>query len=347
MVGSAFVFGTVPERYYVDHEHRGATLHRSAAESIHREVTALDVTEGAHVLEIGTGTGYSGALLAALAGTSGRVTSIDISDHLVHWAERLHRQRGLTTITCHVADGITGYPPHAPYQRLVAWCTPPRLPRAWTDQLTPDGRIVACLPIAAQPSTTLITTITLTAGQPCVDTLTFGGYAQSTTTAVDDALTIPGRWVDHIHHQPHPAWISIGWRDHDNQQHTGARAALNLLLHPGHTETYPGAPLDWLSWTTYTVPAAGNHRTVAALPDGLRGIGHTTATSAAMILTNATIIADSPYSPSLAALRTWLDQWEHADRPAATWYAPTLTPSNDDASPGWDLTIHPRNSAIR
>jgi protein-L-isoaspartate(D-aspartate) O-methyltransferase len=340
-VDLAVVFRAVPEHYYIHNEHRGETLHRSTSESIHREVIALDVVQGARVLEIGTGTGYSGALLAALAGASGRVTSIDISEHLISWADRLHRQRGLTTITCHVVDGMAGYPPHAPYQRIVAWCTPPRLPRAWVDQLTPDGRIVTCLPIAAQPSTTLITTISLTTGQPRVDTMTFGGYAQSTASAVEDALTIPGRWVDHIHQQPEPAWISIGWRDRDDQQHTGARTALHLLLNPQHTETYNGSPLDWLSWTAYSVVAAGHNRSVAALHNGVRGVGHTTASSAAMILTNSTIIADSPHSPSLAALRSWLDQWEHAGRPAATWYTPTLTPNDDDAPSGWDLTIDP------
>ncbi|GAA0380545.1 hypothetical protein GCM10009541_23880 [Micromonospora gifhornensis] len=339
------MFGTVPERHYVHNEQRGETLHRSAAESIQREVIALDVPEGARVLEIGTGTGYSGALLAALTGTSGRVTSVDISDHLVGWANRLHRQRGLTTITCHVADGLAGYLPHAPYQRLVAWCTPPRLPRAWVDQVTADGRIVACLPVAAQPSTTVITSITLAAGTPRVDTLTFGGYAQSTTRAVPDALTVPGRWVDHVRRQPGTAWLSIGWRDRDDRQHTGARAALDLLLRPGHTETYAGSPLDWLSWTVFSVIVAGRNRSVVALPpDGVRGIGHTTASSAAVILTDSTIIADSPRSPSLAALRSWLDRWEHAGRPAATWYEPTLTPNDDEDLPGWDLTVAPRTT---
>ncbi|WP_433553400.1 protein-L-isoaspartate O-methyltransferase family protein [Micromonospora zamorensis] len=115
------VLDAVPEDYYVHNEHRGETLHRSAAQAIHREVIALNVGDGTRVLEIGTGTGYSGALLAAHAGPAGHVTSIDISDHLVGWANRLHHQRGVTTITCHVADGMAGYPQHAPYQRLVAW----------------------------------------------------------------------------------------------------------------------------------------------------------------------------------------------------------------------------------
>ncbi|MFF3867118.1 protein-L-isoaspartate O-methyltransferase [Micromonospora sp. NPDC001898] len=330
---------SVPEQFYVHNADRGETLHRSTAEAIHRDVTALNVCEGDHVLEIGTGTGYSGAFLAARAGATGRVTSIDISAHLVDWADRLHRQRGLTTITCHTADGMNGHPPHAPYQRIAAWCTPPRLPRAWVDQLAPDGRIVACLPIAAQPSTTLVTTITVTAGQPRVETVTFGGYAQSTAAAVEDALTLPGRWVDHHTDHPNPAWISIGWRDHDDPQHSGARSALHLLRNPGHTETYHRAPPDWPSWTAYSVMAGGAHRSTAALHDGRRGIGHTTATTAAVILTDGTILADTAASPSLTALRTWLDRWEQAGRPSAAWFGTSLVPGGGNDLPGWDLRI--------
>ncbi|SBT40569.1 protein-L-isoaspartate O-methyltransferase family protein [Micromonospora auratinigra] len=329
----------VPEHFYVHNEDRGDTLHRSAAESIHREVLALDVRDGDHVLEIGTGTGYSGALLAARAGGTGRVTSIDISDHLTAWADRLHRERRLTTITCRTADGMAGYQRHAPYDRIVAWCTPPKLPRAWVDQLTADGRIVACLPIAEQPSTTLIATITLPAGQPDVEAVTFGGYAQSTATPVDDALTLPGRWVDYHTRCPQPAWISIGWRDQDDPQHTGARHALKLLRNPGHIESYHRGPLDWLSWSAFTVIAGGAHRSIAALDDGRRGIGHTTASSAAVILTDGTILADSAHSPSLASLQTWLHQWEQAGRPEASWFHPYLVPDDEEDLPGWDLRV--------
>ncbi|MCI4066124.1 methyltransferase domain-containing protein [Micromonospora sp. R77] len=333
------LLASVPEQFYVHNEDRGETLHRSTAEAIHRDVIALDVRDGDNVLEIGTGTGYSGALLAARAGATGRVTSVDISDHLTAWADRLHRQRGITTITCRTADGMNGYPPHAPYQRIVAWCTPPRLPRAWVDQLAPGGRIVACLPIAAQPSTTLVATITLTAGHPHVETVTFGGYAQSTPTAVDDALTLPGRWVDHHTDHPRPAWISIGWRDHDDPHRTGARTALRLLRSPGHTETYHHTPLDWLSWTAYSVIAGGPHRSFVALDDGRRGIGHTTAATAAVILADGTILANSADSSSLTALRWWLHRWEQAGRPDATWFHTCLVRNGEEDLPGWDLRV--------
>ncbi|MET7951083.1 hypothetical protein [Micromonospora sp. NPDC005324] len=163
------------------------------------------------------------------------------------------------------------------------------------------------------------------------------GYAQSTAAAVDDAVTIPGRWVDHHIEHPHPAWISIGWREHD-PHHTGARAALDLLLDPRYTETYHGPPLDWQSWSAYSV-AGGPHRSLAALGDGTRGIGHTSATSAAVILGDGTILADTAGSPSLTALQGWLDQWEQAGRPDASWFDVSLVPYDGVDLPGWDLRI--------
>lgn len=342
MTSPADTFSQVPVDFYVCGAQRGETLHRSAPESIHREITALQVPPGARVLEIGTGTGYSGAVLAALVGPHGRVISVDVSDELVGWANLLHHQRGITTVRCHHADGLAGFSAEAPYDRVVAWCTPPRLPRSWVDQLAPDGRLVACLPIAELPSTTLIATITVHAGQPHVQAVTYGGYAQSTAGAVEDALTIPGRWVDWSIRQPTVSWIAVTWRLDDDWLRTGARTALDRLLNPRHTETYDGAPLDWPSFIAFTVFAAAMgdaHLSIAALRGETRGVGHTTATSAAVLQNTGVIIADSSRSPSLTALRTWLHRWEHTGRPAAELLTPTLIPNDADDCPGWDLRV--------
>ena len=78
----------------------------------------LDVSRGMRVLEIGTGTGYNAALLSERLG-SGDVTSIDIDDGLVTQARRRLDVAGYrpTLATC---DGQGGFPPGAPYDRILA-----------------------------------------------------------------------------------------------------------------------------------------------------------------------------------------------------------------------------------
>ena len=332
-------FNSVPPRFYTHHPHRGETVHRSEPESIRRELMSLEVPAGARVLEIGTGSGYSSALLAELVGPHGRVVSVDVDPHLVGWANLLHQQRGLTTVRCHHADGLAGYPPQAPYDRIAAWCAPSRLPKAWVDQLAPGGRIVACLPVAALPSATVIATVAVEDGGPRVQGITFGGYAQSTVGATADVLTVPPRWVDWCIPHPVPSWIAIAWRGDDDWLHAGARAALDQLLDPGHTETNEQAPLDWRSWNAYTAVLADSHLSVVALRGETRGVGHTTSASAAVIQTDGTILADSPGSPSLRVLRDWLQRWEAAGRPTADAYTVDLVPCDSDGLAGWDLRL--------
>jgi protein-L-isoaspartate(D-aspartate) O-methyltransferase len=330
-------FHAVPDRHFTHHDVYGETVHRSQPEMIRREIASLQVRPGDRVLEIGSGSGYSGAILARLCRPGGRVTSVDISDELISRATAIHAERGTAGIDCHVADGLAGYPTAAPYERLVAWCTPPRLPREWPEQVVDGGRIVACLPIAALPSMTLIATITVEDGQPCVEAVTLGGYAQSTTVAVDDAHTVPDRWVDWCDHQPDPSWIAIAWRTDDDAQHTGARRALDRLLHPGHTETYDLDELYWRSWNTYAAALGDRQLSAVALRNQIRGIGHTSASSAAVILTDGVVLADSAHSPSLRILRTWLAQWEQAGRPDADSFTTALVPYHGADLPGWDL----------
>ncbi|MGO4427229.1 methyltransferase domain-containing protein, partial [Streptomyces sp. MCAF7] len=95
----------VPARHYTHHDERGHTVHRTNPVYVQRDVSSLDVTEGMNVLEIGTGSGYSGALLARLTGASGQVTSLDIDPYLTRWANLIHHRRGLDNIRCLTVDG--------------------------------------------------------------------------------------------------------------------------------------------------------------------------------------------------------------------------------------------------
>ncbi|CAM5674967.1 Protein-L-isoaspartate O-methyltransferase [Streptomyces hirsutus] len=128
----------------------------------------------------------------------------------MRWAGLIHSERGVHNIRCHVADGTAGFPGRAPYDRMVAWCTPPLLPKAWVDQVADDGLIVAPLPIAAVPNMTVVAKIRVREGEPAVEAVFTGGYIEATTSPKDN-LDLPGRWVDWENRVPSPSWISLRW----------------------------------------------------------------------------------------------------------------------------------------
>ncbi|MFE2677615.1 protein-L-isoaspartate O-methyltransferase family protein [Streptomyces hygroscopicus] len=325
---------SVPERHYTHHDGRGATPHRSNPVVVHRELTTLDVHGGMNVVEFGTGSGYSGALLAELVGPTGAVASLDIDAYLVRWANLIHHERGLYHIRCHVADGTAGFAERAPYDRMVAWCTPPLLPKAWVDQVADGGLIVAPLPIAAVPNMTVVAKIRVSGGEPVVEAVFTGGYIEATGSPKDN-LDLPGRWVDWENRTPAPSWISIAWRERDDRLHTGARTVLARLLKDAHTEPYDGGELDWPSWRTFAAAQADPQLTMAGLTPDLWAIGHSTQATAAVLQQDGTILADRPDSPSRAVLRDWLTAWEAAGRPAPETYTPALARGAD----GWHLRL--------
>lgn len=113
----------------------------------------LAVQNHHRVLEIGTGTGYNTALLCHRLG-SPNVRSIEIDPELVDRARWTLTNLGYhpTLIT---ADGYTGLPESAPYDRILATCAISHVPPEWIRQLTDDGRIIA--PIAGNSAKPLLT----------------------------------------------------------------------------------------------------------------------------------------------------------------------------------------------
>jgi len=99
----------------------------------------LDLAPGDRVLEVGTGSGYQAAILAALGVD---VFTIEIFEELAASAgERLARL-GFTAVRGRHGDGHYGWIEESPFDAVIVTAAAGYIPRALTDQLRPGGRMV-------------------------------------------------------------------------------------------------------------------------------------------------------------------------------------------------------------
>jgi protein-L-isoaspartate O-methyltransferase len=105
-----------------------------------RMLEAFNVTKGAKVLEIGTGTGYNTALLCHRLGDT-NVVSMDVDPRLTAPARERLLSVGYQPLIV-TADGTAGHPDSGPYEGILATCGVDRIPPAWPRQVRPGGAIV-------------------------------------------------------------------------------------------------------------------------------------------------------------------------------------------------------------
>lgn len=100
----------------------------------------LEVRDHDRVLEIGTGTGFTAALLSHRLGAC-NVTSIEVDEAVAAQAAANLTTAGYTPHLI-VGDGSQGWPDRAPYDRVHVACAVERIPRAWIEQTRPGGSVV-------------------------------------------------------------------------------------------------------------------------------------------------------------------------------------------------------------
>ena len=135
---------------------RGQT--NSQPRTVATMLTLLDVHPGQRVLDVGSGSGWTTALLGHLVGSTGTVLGVELEPELAGWGARNLSRTAMPQTSIRLAEpGVLGAPAEAPWDRILVSAGVSVLPSALVDQLAPQGLMV--IPVGGW-----LTTVALDAG---------------------------------------------------------------------------------------------------------------------------------------------------------------------------------------
>lgn len=103
----------------------------------------LDVRPGQRVLDVGSGSGWTTALLAELVGPEGAVAGTEIVPELVVWGRENLARTGFTWARIEQAlPDVLGLPEAGPFDRVLVSAGATEVPQQLVDQLVVDGLMV-------------------------------------------------------------------------------------------------------------------------------------------------------------------------------------------------------------
>jgi len=134
------------EEKYRKYAHLDEPLPIPAGQTIsapHMVAMMLELAElkpGMNVLEIGTGSGWNAALISELVKTD--VYTVERIPELVEFARRNLERAGVKNVHVIQGDGTLGFPPKAPYDRIIVTAGAPDIPKPLVEQLKPGGKLI-------------------------------------------------------------------------------------------------------------------------------------------------------------------------------------------------------------
>lgn len=115
----------------------------SQPSTVHTMLELLDVQEGDRVLDVGSGSGWTTALLANLTGPTGNVVGVERVPALVELGTANVAAAGMSWAhVVRATPGVLGAPDRAPFDRILVSAEPDELPQELLDQLGLGGVMV-------------------------------------------------------------------------------------------------------------------------------------------------------------------------------------------------------------
>jgi protein-L-isoaspartate(D-aspartate) O-methyltransferase len=288
---------------------RMATSSASRPDIVALMLAAGHLEPGMRVLEIGTGTGYTAALLAHYLGAR-NVSSIELDPGLAARARAALWHAGYGEVRVLTGDGARGCPDRAPFDRVLSTVAAPRVPYEWVAQTRPGGLVITPWSNAYAPAGLLSLSV-----QP--DGRATGGLVNTTISFMplrEQRITRPGpadivRETDTPEHSHTELHASRLCNDDD------APFALALQVPGCHWEYQldTGGDDCWCVW--FLDPATRSWARFDYQPGTRRWPVH-------------------QFGPRRLydELATAYHRWEHAGRPPATRWRFTVTPHGQHAT---------------
>jgi len=105
---------------------------------------------GDKILDVGSGSGWTTAILAEIVGEKGKVYGLEVAPELKEMGEENVRKYNFKNVKFYLGNGWKGLETYSPYDRILISAACPEIPQILCDQLEIGSRIVAPVGVYSQ-----------------------------------------------------------------------------------------------------------------------------------------------------------------------------------------------------